>query len=46
MEEIVLILFVFGLMVLFFLLGVVIGGVVCSLKVYFFGVKDYEKFCG
>ncbi len=46
MEEIVLILFVLGLMVLFFLLGAAIGGVARSLKAYLFGVKDHEKFCG
>ena len=46
MEEIALILFVLGLMVLFFLLGAAIGGVARSLKAYFFGVKDHEKVCG
>lgn len=46
MEEIVLILFVLGLMVLFFLLGATIGGVARGLKMTIFGVKDSDKFCG
>ena len=46
MEEIVLILFVLGLMVLFFLLGAAVGGVARGLKMTIFGVKDSDRFCG
>lgn len=43
--DVFLILYVLGLMVMFFFLGAAIGGAARSFKAYFFGIKDNEYFC-
>lgn len=44
--DIFLLLYVLGLMVLFFLLGAAIGGAARGMKAHFFGLGENEVFCG
>lgn len=44
--DIFLLLYVLGLMVLFFLLGAAIGGTARGMKAHFFGLGENEVFCG